>query len=357
MIPYRPDLGIGNWSAKMFENVYNAQWMAQAEAMRAAALSGTSVFDAPRLGAALGQLDGSLVAAEVDARLRASPEMLGFFAGTERFGGVFADELARAVRPVVTFPHQLPPVPPTAIQSALGALPDLRAYGGFWEAMRTASEGLFEMMEDAREGGEALAASEYGFADHMWNSVWLASFADIHPKVRNAVVTRKLAAFTSSYAFAGPLLEDIGASKMLGRRSRVIERALEAHRRREYELSIPALFAQIEGAVGDAMFLKELVLKEGNKYYLLDGPGGQPKVDRRGRRLPAITLSTAVRDANLEENEDLAGASEFLSGVLVQRRNDVLHGRDVGYGKAKLSVQALLVLAVLAEGFGELEEG
>ena len=106
------------------------------------------------------------------------------------------------------------------------------------------------------------------------------------------------------------------------------------------------------------MFLKDLVLKEGNKYYLLDGPGGQPKVNRRGRRLPAITLSTAVRDANLEDNEeDLAGASEFISGVLVQRRNDVLHGRDVGYAKAKLSVQALLVLAVLAEGFEELEEG
>lgn len=357
MSPYPPNLGIGNWTAKMFENVYNAQWMAQAEAMRAAAVSGSPVFHDARLGAAaLSQLDGSLVRDEVGARLRASPEILGVFARTERFGGVFGESLARAVRPVVTFPQQLPLVPPTTIQSALGALPELRAYNGFWEAMRTASEGLFEMMEDAREGGEALAASEYGFADHMWNSVWLASFADIHPKVRNAVVTRKLAAFTSSDAFAGPLLKDISASRMLRRRSRVVERALEAHRRREYELSIPPLFAQIEGAVGDAMFLKDLVVKEGNSYYLV-GPDGLPKTNKNGKRLPAITLSPAVRDANLDENEDLAGASEFLSGVLVQRRNDVLHGRDVGYGKAKLSVQALLVLAVLAEGFEELEEG
>ncbi len=45
-----------------------------------------------------------------------------------------------------------------------------------------------------------------------------------------------------------------------------------------------------------------------------------------------------------------------MSGVLVEQRNEVLHGRDVGYERAKLSVQALLVLAVLTQGLEELEE-
>jgi hypothetical protein len=77
------------------------------------------------------------------------------------------------------------------------------------------------------------------------------------------------------------------------------------------------------------MFLKNLVVKQGGRYF-----------------------DPAVRNAKLDEHEDLATASSFLSGVLVQHRNEVMHGRDVGYGKAKLlSIQALLVLAVLSAGF------
>jgi hypothetical protein len=78
--------------------------------------------------------------------------------------------------------------------------------------------------------------------------------------------------------------------------------------------------------------------------------------NKKDERLPAITLSPALKNANLDEHPELGDASEFLSGVLVQRRNDILHGRDVKYGKAKLSVQTLLVLSVLTDTFEELEE-
>ena len=36
----------------------------------------------------------------------------------------------------------------------------------------------------------------------------------------------------------------------------------------------------------------------------------------------------------------LAAASEFMADVLVQLRNDVMHGRDVAYGRPKVSVQS-----------------
>jgi len=42
---------------------------------------------------------------------------------------------------------------------------------------------------------------------------------------------------------------------------------------------------------------------------------------------------------------------------LVRRRNSVLHGHDPTYGKAKFSVQALLMLTVLTEAVSELEFG
>ena len=66
-------------------------------------------------------------------------------------------------------------------------------------------------------------------------------------------------------------------------------------------------------------------------------------------------MSPAIRNAQLEEHPNLIAASEFVANTLVQRRNDVLHGHDLAYGKAKFSVQASLILAVLAEAVSELE--
>jgi hypothetical protein len=164
--------------------------------------------------------------------------------------------------------------------------------------------------------------------------------------VRDAIVTSRLRAFTASDEFAELLLEEVDGSRMLNKRRRIVEAALEAHQRREYELSIPPLFAQVEGAVGDMMFVKDLVVKTGNTYHL---PGSDGVPQKR-----PITLHPVVTKARLAE--DLEAAAEFLSGVLVQRRNEVMHDRDVAYPKAKLSVQALLALAVLARGLGELQE-
>ena len=348
MIPRDPLFGV---HSKFFES----QWLGHQARVQAALGASRGPFGSPEGVARMARNLSGFNA--IQRQLQASTQLSDVFSQSHRFTEVFGGGLSQAVSRITRLSNVPLAARAADIGSTLQALPKAEVFRGFWDAMGRASEGLLQMMEDAREGEEILEATEYGFADHMWSRVYLAGFAHVHPRVRDAVVTKKLAAFTSSDAFAGPLMEELGSSRMLRRRSRVIELALEAHRRREYELSIPPLFAKIEGAVGDAMFLKDLVLKEGNKYYLLDGPGGQPKVNRNGKRLGPVTLDPAVRNANLEENTNLSAASEFLSGVLVQRRNDVLHGRDVRYGKAKLSVQALLVLAVLAEGFGKLEEG
>lgn len=284
------------------------------------------------------------------------PERLGgLFAQTDRFRGAFGSGLSEAIRKI-TLPRRPGPLAGAqAVSNIIGNLPRLADFSGFWEGVGRAAEGLRRMMDEAQEGELALEEAEFGFADHLWNVIYLGSFAGLPVSNRDAVITNKLRAFTCSDEFVEPLLENVSSSKMLGRRSRIIERCLEAHQRREYELSIPSLMTQIEGAIGDAMFLKELVVREGNKYYLV-GSDGKPKLNRKNERLPAITLSPAIRNANLDEHPELSDASEFLSSVLVQRRNDILHGRDVRYGKAKLSVQSLLVLSVLSNTFEELEE-
>ncbi len=98
-----------------------------------------------------------------------------------------------------------------------------------------------------------------------------------------------------------------------------------------------------------------LVVKEGNKLYLVDELGNV-RVNKNGKRLKPVTFDPALKNARLDDQVNLTAASSFMADVMVQRRNDVLHGRDVSYGRAKFSVQALLILAVLAQGAAELED-
>lgn len=221
-----------------------------------------------------------------------------------------------------------------------------------------ALEELFEAVrrfEEAVEAGDAtLEAAEYGFADHLWDRMYVASFAHVDARVRDAVVTRKLAAATRADDFGDELRERFEGSAAMSRRWRVVEAAFEAHQRGEYLLSIPAMLPQVEGAIVDAMVLKDLTVKKNGKLYLR-GEDGAPRLNKKGKPLPEIALSTAVRNAQLEEHPTLEGTSSFVADSLIQKRNAVMHGRDPRYGRAKLSVQALLILALLAQAVGEME--
>lgn len=209
------------------------------------------------------------------------PEPLGsLFTKTDRFKGAFGGGLSDAIRKIA-LPHSPGPrIGSRAISNIIGNLPKLGDFSGFWEGVGRAADGLRQIIEESEQGELALEDAEFGFADHLWDWIYLGSFAGLPEANKHAVITNRLRAFTCSDEFIEPLLENIGSSKMLGKRSTIIERCLEAHQRREYELSIPSLMTQIEGAVGDAMFLKELVVREGNKYYLL-GPDGRPKRNKK----------------------------------------------------------------------------
>lgn len=244
-------------------------------------------------------------------------------------------------------------------QQLVNNIPNFRNFETFWEGLQPALQDLMIFLEDANTGREVLKDSEFGFADHFWGVFYVRGFAHIHPRVRSAVVTNKLASYTRSEVFVEQLAAAVGRSQLLKKRWRIIEPALEAHAARDYELAVPAILAQIEGTLVNLMFLKDLVKRDKNdgKFYLVD-ENGDYKLNKRGnKRLSAVTLHPAITNAKLDEHPDLGTASEFVAETLVQRRNAVLHGHDLSYGKAKFSVQALLILAVLATAVSEMESG
>lgn len=64
-----------------------------------------------------------------------------------------------------------------------------------------------------------------------------------------------------------------------------------------------------------------------------------------------------VRLSDFSDHEALENAASFLTDSLAPWRNAILHGRNVKYGRAKLSVQTLLMLLILATEVRAFEEG
>jgi hypothetical protein len=223
------------------------------------------------------------------------------------------------------------------------------------EILQQAAEVAEQAREVAARGDETLEASGYGFADHMWSWGFVASFAHVHPRVRDAVVTRRMAAITSSETFQEWLAEGIQESRLLKPRWPIIEQALAAHRRREYVLSTPVFLAQIEGTIGDAMILKNRVVARDGKLYLLDNDG-ELKLNKKGRPIEIRGLHSLVDLSDFSDHEALEDAASLLTDSLAPWRNAILHGRNVKYGRAKLSVQALLMLWLLATEVRAFEE-
>lgn len=322
----------------------------------------------PRPIAGLGSVLGSVPTAmgRIEAAQRAidrSEEISGAFSRTGHFVGTLGEGLGSGLASILGKPRIASGAASALGGSALRALrglPEAWNLGGaFRSAVGVAAGELIRAFEEASLGDEVLLEADFGFSDVLWTIAYRRSLArtNVRPDSPNAqaVVTNRLLSVTRSEEFLDDVAETFSGSPFLSKRWRVVEPALGAHLDRDYALSVPVLMAQVEGALADMMMLKDLVVKEGGRYYQA-GADGRPKTGRDGKRVREVTLGSVKANAQLREGTELGGAAEFIADSLVTRRNEVLHGHDTAYGRAKLSVQALLILTVVAEAVARLEE-
>jgi hypothetical protein len=111
--------------------------------------------------------------------------------------------------------------------------------------------------------------------------------------------------------FEDCLEEEIVGSSVLRPRWEIIRQALGAHKRREYLISIPTLLAQIEGAIGDALVLRNLAAKDGHKLYLL-GTDGRPALDSKNKPIELKRLTGLVNNLDIFDYEALEEARSFI---------------------------------------------
>lgn len=218
---------------------------------------------------------------------------------------------------------------------------------------------LFDEEFDAAlaDGEAALDESGYGFAKDLFTERYLASMAWITQSVRSATVTNTLAAYTRQSAFREELQSRIEQATVLKRRWPVIDRALRAHRDKDYLLSIPALLPQVEGAMRDALLLKGSLLARKGKLYRKDPNGSGPKLDKHGKPIEISGANAMLQGSPLAQHPLLQMVSDVLTNGLLTERNDILHGRKLNYKSAGLSVRALLILSAIAPDLAAFEAG
>lgn len=225
----------------------------------------------------------------------------------------------------------------------------------FFENLPDFSE-LAKRFEPFGRALDALDQDGYSFMYH-WSIADIAHFIgvdSVNSRVRKAVMTTKVLALVRKREFFEEMKGYFEQSTVLKRRWHIIEEALDSHHSRKYSTSIPTLLAQVEGVFTDALVLKGLVVRIKGKLYAKDG-NGNPKLDKNGKRIQLHGLGQKVQNSDLRNEDILQGLAEFFVDYVVPERNDIMHGNHTAYDKAKLSVQLILNLYLLAAAFVDFE--
>jgi hypothetical protein len=196
------------------------------------------------------------------------------------------------------------------------------------------------MREDLK-GREILEEAGFEVVYGWLGSAFVFGLESVAPEVRGAAVTNRLFAITRGQGFEDVLLDLCRQTPLLQRRWPILRDALAAHRRREYNLSVPVLMAQVEGMIGDALVLRSTARKVGAKFFELDSCD-QVRLDKKGNPVELRGLGMKLKRFPAGSFELIDDLVAYTVSRFPDRRNSVLHGSDVRYGRAKLSTQLLL---------------
>lgn len=209
-------------------------------------------------------------------------------------------------------------------------------------------------IKDIDQGEKILKKCGYRHTGQILRKEGFRIFANIGPNVRDARVTNAWLNLTRQNWFRDELKERFQNSAMLRSRWKILEKAWEAHQRRDYILSIPVFLTQIEGILGDALVLNHCARSKNGKLFKLDSDG--TILIENGKQKEIIGISSIIEHPYFSRISRLDEAIKFLrKDEIIVERNAILHGRKVSYGRAKLSTQSLLLIYALIRDAAEFE--
>lgn len=202
---------------------------------------------------------------------------------------------------------------------------------------------LFDEMNQYVDRAKTIFShSDYAFAGDRVTLEFIIPLANLQGQTQAAVITNRFLALTRSAHFFDVLQSRCSSSTLLRKRWPILEQALQAHRQRNYLISIPTLLAQLEGIIGDTLRLRNIVTADG---YILRLTQNQDKVGG----LQQLLQTSFNRPSYFDE------AASHMLMTIVPHRNAILHGRYLKYGKARISTQLLLLIDMFVHDVAVVE--
>jgi hypothetical protein len=157
---------------------------------------------------------------------------------------------------------------------------------------------------------------------------------ELGKKGENAAIQKLLISYYSNARLKDEILPGWRSSKMLKKRMPILEKAIHAHIRKDYELSVPAILSQLDGFIADSVGFTGFLTKE-----------------RRNKILKEIHgISVGISRPYLEQL-----LFDYFSAVFepfnfgkkpkpILNRPAILHGHNVEYAKRSMSLKAILLV-------------
>ena len=201
-----------------------------------------------------------------------------------------------------------------------------------------------QVLQDADRGREHLDAhgsDGYGFAVFETSLGWLRVVAREKPDSKE--IHRAFLDMPRDPEFAEQLVTRMAASRKLRHRKPVVQAILTAHFDRNYALSVPCLYAQLEGILTDQLVLEGLARRAGSDTLSAG----------TGERL--IGLKKKAGEYGKKETAMRTFVTVSILERLIPDRNAVLHGSKTAYRQAKRSARLLLLVNALTCSLAEAE--
>lgn len=218
---------------------------------------------------------------------------------------------------------------------------------------------LKKIAEERERNSAFLDQIGFPYYEFLSDSESFAGLDNIDNRVQSATLTNRLLGKIRSPEFLQELEYYFQSSTILRHRWQIIQQALHAHNQRSYAIAIPALLTQIEGMYTDAIVLKSIVIKRKKKLYAKDPVTGEIRREenpKTGKLEPVQlhSLSWKIKETKKANNILLNMTSDILD-YYFSDRNDILHGTNTSYPKAKYSIDLILIITMLAQVLSEFE--
>lgn len=185
-----------------------------------------------------------------------------------------------------------------------------------------------------------------------------AAFTD--QQHRRTYVGRLLRDETASEAFWHQLELALTDSPRARRRLAIVRAAHRAHRARQYELSVPTLYAQVEGLLADCLCeAGEIRWSRKRRHWIVIDPltGKDRMVKRKGEDQPD-TVGGLERLTAIARGQKSVAATRTVTQLregIASTRNQVMHGTKTNYATARNSSRLLLIALILAQQLRQFE--